>query len=93
MRPKINQQSISSLCRMCNDTEEPINNIIVCKFSMLAQKKNKARHDNVAKDVHWGLIRINNMPMYQKGTQRLMESISQDQVQHSVHLPTFPYDR
>ena len=53
-RVTILKQQGSEECRICNEREETVMNIL-SKFSKLAQAEYKKRHDKVATMVHWKL--------------------------------------
>ena len=46
----------NSKCRLCGDRDETIN-LIISKFSKLAQKEYKVRYDWVGKVIHWEMCR------------------------------------
>jgi hypothetical protein len=52
----IDKSNDSPLCRLCGKRGETIQHIM-CECEKLAQKEYKRRHDNVAKKVHWDIVR------------------------------------
>ena len=56
VKAKIDKTRVDSKCRMCLNTDETVGHV-VCECSKLAQRDYKARHDSVAKAVHWNLCK------------------------------------
>ena len=55
-KARIDKTQQNSKCRLCSDRDETINHII-SECSKLAQKEYKARHDWVAKVIHWEMYK------------------------------------
>ena len=73
VKAKIDKSQGDSLCRVCRKVDESIDHI-VSGFSKLAQKKNKRRHDNLGKIVHWKLARKCNFEARDKWYEQEPES-------------------
>ena len=56
IKARIDKTQQNSKCRLCGDRDETINHII-SECSKLAQKEYKARHDWVAKVIHWEMCK------------------------------------
>ena len=56
VKSRIDKTQQNSKCRLCNNRDETINNII-SKCSKFAQKEYKARHDRVGKVIHWEMCK------------------------------------
>lgn len=56
VKAKIDKTRVDSKCRMCLNADETVGHV-VCECSKLAQRDYKARHDSVAKAVHWNLCK------------------------------------
>ena len=56
IKAKIDQQPVSSKCRLCGTKEETVT-YIVSGCTKLEQKQYKRRHGNVARRVHWELCK------------------------------------
>ena len=56
MRARIEKAGVSPMCRMCNAREETVFHL-VSECSVMAQSEYKARHDKLAKVVHWDLCK------------------------------------
>ena len=56
VKAKIDKTRVDSKCRMCLNADETVGHV-VCECSKLALRKYKARHDSVAKAVHWNLCK------------------------------------
>ena len=52
----VEKLNVSPLCRMCGQADETVMHLLV-ECQKLAQLEYKARHDSVAKDVHWALAK------------------------------------
>ena len=74
----IDKSVASPLCRMCNQRGETINHILSeCK--MLAQKKYKKRHDNIARLVHWKLCCKYDMSRGEKWYEHQPEGVMENE--------------
>ena len=56
IKARIVKMQQNSKCRLCGDRDETINHII-SEYSILAQKEYKARHNWVAKVIHWKMCK------------------------------------
>ena len=56
IKARIDKTQQNSKCRLCGDRDETIDHIIT-KYSKLAQKEYKTRHDWVGKVIHWEMYK------------------------------------
>ena len=56
IKARIDKIQQNSKCRLCGDSDEPINHII-SECSKLAQKELKTRHNWVGKVIHWEMCK------------------------------------
>ena len=56
IKAKIENQNVSSKCRMCGSHDETVQHIL-CSFPKLAQTEYKKRHDVLGRFVHWELCK------------------------------------
>ena len=56
IKARIDKTQQNSKCRLCDDRDETINHII-SKYSKLAQREYKTRHNWVGKVIHWEMCK------------------------------------
>ena len=53
VKARIENQNVSSKCRMCGSHDETVQHIFLCSCPKLAQTEYKKRHDVVRRVIHW----------------------------------------
>ena len=56
MKASIEKQDVSLICRMCREKDETINHLI-CECNKVVQIYYRPWHDNVARMIHWNILR------------------------------------